>query len=182
MNLSRHALRLGPLQLAIAALLAGGTGLAHADALQDLAAKVEALQKEIADMKKQQTTASPANAVTGGATKGSFKLPGSDTSVTVGGYVKLDALYSSRSAGANSAADQLLDPTAIAVGPTAGANERHQITLHARQSRLFVRTATPTAWGDVNTHLEFDLFGSSGNESVSNSHLVIKIFKGEDSV
>ena len=170
MNLSRHALRLGPLQLAIAALLAGGTGLAHADALQDLAAKVEALQKEIADMKKQQTTASPANAVTGGATKGSFKLPGSDTSVTVGGYVKLDALYSSRSAGANSAADQLLDPTAIAVGPTAGANERHQITLHARQSRLFVRTATPTAWGDVNTHLEFDLFGSAGNESVSNSH------------
>jgi len=156
--------------LAIAALLAAGTGLAHADALQDLTAKVEALQREIADMKKQQTAASPANAVTGGATKGSFKLPGSDTSVTVGGYVKLDALYSSRSAGTNSAADQLLDPTAIAVGLTAGVNELHQITLHARQSRLFVRTATLTTWGDVNTPLEFDLFGTSGNESVSNSH------------
>ena len=81
-----------------------------------------------------------------------------------------DALYSSRSAGTNSAADQLLDPTAIAVGLTAGVNELHQITLHARQSRLFVRTATLTTWGDVNTPLEFDLFGTSGNESVSNSH------------
>lgn len=175
MSSSRQALRLRPLQLAIAALLAASTGLAHADALQDLTIKVEALQKEIDNLKKQQTVAAtanaaPANAVAGGATKGSFKLPGSDTSVTLGGYVKLDGIYNSRSAGANSGADQSFDPTSIAVGPTAGDNERRQLTLHARQSRFFVRTATPTTYGDVNTHVEFDLFGNSGNESVSNSH------------
>ena len=155
---------------AIAALLAGAAGMAHADALQDLKAEVDALRKEVAGLKNQPTGAAPANAVTAGATKGSFKLPGSDTSVTIGGYAKLDALYSSRSAGTNAAADQFFDPTAIPVGPDAGATERHQITLHARQSRLFLKTNSPSSWGDVNTHLEFDLFGASGNESVSNSN------------
>ena len=167
MSQSKQRPRLGPIPLAAAVLLGLSAVGAHADAIDDLKAQVNALQKEVADMKKQQ---SASGAVTGGATKGSFKLPGSDTSVTIGGYAKLDAIYSSRSAGVNSAADQLFDPTAIPVGPNAGADERKQVTLHARQSRLFLRTATPTDWGALNTHVEFDLFGASGNESVSNSH------------
>lgn len=167
MSQFKQGARLGPIPFALAALLGLAASGARADAIQDLKAQVEALQREVADMKKQQ---SAGGAVTAGATKGSFKLPGSDTSVTIGGYAKLDAIYSSRSAGVNSAADQSFDPTAIPVGPTAGANERHQVTLHARQSRLFLRTATPTEMGALTTHLEFDLFGTSGNESVSNSH------------
>ena len=109
-------------------------------------------------------------AVTGGATKGSFKLPGSETSVTIGGYVKLDAIYSDKSAGVGSTADQELEPGSIPVGANAGANERGQFKLHARQSRLFFKTSTPSAYGEVGTYLEFDLFGASGNESVTNSH------------
>lgn len=35
----------------------------------------------------------PVNVVTRGDKPGSFKLPGSDTSVQIGGYVKLDAIY-----------------------------------------------------------------------------------------
>jgi hypothetical protein len=167
MSQYKRGARLSPIPFAVAALLGLATGGAHADAIDDLKAKVDALQKEVADLKKQQ---SASGTVTAGATKGSFKLPGSDTSVSIGGYAKLDAIYSSRSAGVNSAADQLFDPTAIPVGPNAGTNERQQVTLHARQSRLFLRTATPTDWGALNTHLEFDLFGASGNESVSNSH------------
>lgn len=110
------------------------------------------------------------NAVTGGATKGSFKLPGSDTSVTLGGYVKLDAIFSDRSAGVGSTGDQELEPGAIPVGPNAGDNERNQVKFHARQSRLFAKTSTPTTYGELGTYLEFDLFGASGNESVSNSN------------
>jgi hypothetical protein len=138
--------------------------------LQDLTARIDALQKEVAELKKQQTVAAPANVVTGGATPGSFKLPGSGTSVTIGGYAKLDAIYTSKSAGVNSASDQNLDVTAIPVGPGAGANEKQQLTLHARQSRLFVSTNTPSAMGDINTRLEWDLFGTTGNEVASNSH------------
>jgi hypothetical protein len=72
---------------------------------QDLKAQIEALQKKVGELEMKQETAEkkqaavPDNVVTGGATKGSFKLPGSNTSVTLGGYVKLDAVFSNPSAG-----------------------------------------------------------------------------------
>ena len=49
-------------------------------------------------------------------------------------------------------------------------NKKDQATLHARQSRLFLKTSTPTAYGELSTLLEGDLFGADGNESVSNSN------------
>jgi hypothetical protein len=110
------------------------------------------------------------NTVTGGATKGSFKLPGSDTSVTLGGYVKFDAIFSNPSAGVASSGDQELEAGSIPVGADAKANERDQIKLHARQSRFFASTSTPTSWGDLTTYVEGDFFGAAGNESVSNSN------------
>lgn len=112
----------------------------------------------------------PAGPVTGGDTPGSFKLPGSDTSVRIGGFLKLDAVFSSRSAGVNNQGDQLLTPQTIPVGPGAGDNERKQLTLHARESRLNVGTSTPTKHGALVTFVEGDFFGSPGNESVSNSN------------
>ena len=163
-SLKRHALGLA-IALGLGTLATG----ANADALQDLKAQVDVLLKKVAELEQKQVAAAPANAVTGGASKGSFKLPGSDTSVTLGGYVKLDAIYSDKSGGVGTTADQEFEPGSIPVGPLAGDNERHQIKLHARQSRLNVKTSTPTVWGDMNTLLEFDLFGASGNESVSNS-------------
>ncbi len=118
----------------------------------------------------QTAAANTTGSVNGGATPGSFKLPGSETSVTLGGYVKLDAIYSDRSAGVGSAADQEYEAGAVPVGPNAGANERGQFKFHARQSRIFGKTSTPSAWGELGTYVEFDLFGAAGNESVSNSH------------
>jgi hypothetical protein len=114
--------------------------------------------------------AAAANAVTGGATKGSFKLPGSDTSVTLGGYVKLDAIFTNPSAGVGSTGDQELEAPNIPVGAAAKTGERNQVKFHARQSRLFGATSTPTRFGDVTTYVEGDFFGAPGNESVSNSN------------
>src|SRR5882762_1827742 len=174
---SGNALRAKATGSAIAIGLAGSATAVRADELQDLKAQVEALQKKVGELEmKQETTekkqavAVPDNVVTGGATKGSFKLPGSNTSVTLGGYVKLDAVFSRPSAGVDTKGDLFLDPTAIPVGPTAANNERNQVKFGARESRLFVKTNTPTAFGDVNTHVEFDFYGADGNESVSNSH------------
>jgi hypothetical protein len=145
---------------------------ARADAISDLKAQIDALQKKFDELAATQAAAAkappaPTNVVTGGATPGSFKLPGSDTSVTFGGYVKGDALYSSRSAGVNTVGDQALFPGLI---PLSGANEGKQLTLHARQSRFNIKTDTPTGMGGLSTFLEFDLFGTDGNESSSNSH------------
>ena len=163
--------------LALAMALAAGSGAlpARADPLDKLQAQIEALQRQIDELKARPAAPAapaPAQAVTGGATPGSFKLPGSDTSVTIGGYAKLDALYSSRSAGgAFPIGDQLLVPGAIPVGPGAGNGESKELTLHARQSRFFVRTATPSRFGPVTTLLEYDFIGSfAGDERNSNNH------------
>ena len=49
--------------------------------------------------------------------KGTFRLPGSDTSVTLGGYVKLDAILSDKSTGVDSVGDQMLEPEPHPGGP-----------------------------------------------------------------
>lgn len=161
--------------VAIAASLAGFMAPASADTASDLEAlkaQIEALQNSIAALERKQVetakAVAPANNLTAGTTPGSFKLPGSNTSVKFGGYVKADLLYSDTSAGAGSTLDQLLVPGSIPLSDDA--TEDGQITLHARQTRLNFATSTPTAWGDLKTFVEADFFGANGNEVVSNSN------------
>lgn len=143
---------------------------------EDVRQRIEALQEQVSALARQQQTFEQQhandgkNVVTSGATKGSFKLPNSDTSVTLGGYVKLDAVFSNPSAGVGSTADLFLQPGAIPVGPGAGDNEHNQVKFGARESRLFAKTSTPTALGELITYVEGDFYGADGNESVSNSH------------
>jgi len=124
--------------LAIAIGFGGASIGARADTPDDLEAQIEALTKQMQELeRKQQTTEqkqaeATSNVVTAGATKGSLRLPGSNTSVTVGGYLKLDAVYSNPSAGAGTSADLFLQPNAIPVGPGAGENEHNQIKFGAR--------------------------------------------------
>ena len=143
---------------------------------EDVRQRIEALQEQVSALARQQHAFEQQhandgkNVVTSGATKGSFRLPGSDTSVTLGGYVKLDAVFSNPSAGVGSTADLFLQPGAIPVGPGAGDNEHNQVKFGARESRLFAKTSTPTSLGELITYVEGDFYGADGNESVSNSH------------
>lgn len=100
----------------------------------------------------------------------SFKFPDTETTVGIGGYLKLDAVWSNPSAGVDSATDLFLSPGAIPVGPGAGANEHQQVKFGARETRLYVKTTTPTERVDLVTYVEGDLYGADGNESVSNSN------------
>lgn len=99
-----------------------------------------------------------------------YKAPGSDTTLTLRGYVKLDAIWSDRSAGVDSVGDQQLSPSLIPVGATAGEHKKDQVTFHARQSRLALGSSTPTSYGDLTTYIETDFFGADGNESSTNSN------------
>jgi len=169
MSFAKHA-------LFVAIGVVGASVGARAETLDELKARIEALQRKVVELERKQDRsektvgAGTANAVTAGATKGSFRLPGSNTSVTLGGYVKLDAVFSSASAGVDSPGDLSLSPSNIAVGPAAGEHERNQVKFGARETRLFAKTNTPTALGDLDTHVEVDFYGADGNESVSNSH------------
>src|SRR5437763_1920837 len=99
---------------------------AHADAAPDVQAQLDELTKKIEEIQKRQAApaaSAAASAVTGGAIPGSFKLPGSNTSVKLGGYVKLDAIFSDPSAGVGSTGDLEYEAGFVPVGPNAGANE-----------------------------------------------------------
>src|SRR3954463_7467989 len=109
-----NAFRTTVLASAIGVVLGGAALSARADTLEDLTAQIEALHRKVVELEqKQDKTEQKAavaldNVVTGGATKGSFRLPGSNTSVTLGGYVKLDAVFSNPSAGVDNKGDLFL--------------------------------------------------------------------------
>lgn len=101
-------------------------------------------------------------AVTLGDVKGTLKIPGTDTSVGIGGFVKLDVLESSVSAGSNKLGDVSLFIPQI---PTTHGGEDSQLAFTARESRLWFKSFTPSQWGDINTYLEMDFSASADSIS-----------------
>ncbi len=117
-----------------------------------------------------QTTSVPNNSdkitqpvVTAGDVKGTFKIPGTDTSIGVGGYVKLDTLFSSTNMDKDNDkyGDQRLEPSEIPVKSLGKGNE-DQLSFHAKESRIWLKSFTPSRWGDMNTYVEIDFFGDPG--------------------
>ncbi len=96
--------------------------------------------------------------VTAGDTKGTFKVPGTETSIAIGGFVKLDALFSDTSTGKDSFGNQRVELAEIPV-TALQPGENDQITLHAKESRFWFKSFTPSSWGDINTYMEIDFFG-----------------------
>jgi hypothetical protein len=160
---SKHGVRSA---FALAVSLAGACSVAHADALLDLQEQTETLQRKVAELEQSQNKIAPDSARAGGS------IPGSNTSIKFGGYVKLDALYSNITQGVDAVANQQTVVSAIPVGPdgSPSANKKGQLTFHARQTRLNLATSTPTEYGDLTTFVEGDFFGTGGNESVTNSN------------
>lgn len=110
-------------------------------------------------------TAGPAKketqpAITVGDVKGTFKIPGTDTSLGFGGFAKLDVLYNSVSAGSNKLGNQYLVASQIPVGPQR-TGENSQIIFNPKESRFWLKSFTPSAWGDINTFVELDFYGST---------------------
>lgn len=131
------------------------------DTIQTQEQRIEAQEQQI---EQQQATPAPAQAVTGGDKPGSFKLPGTNTSVKIGGYVKGDAIYD-----VNSDLGDTFAVSAIpADGSTAAEREGH-FRAHARQTRVNLQSWTPTEFGEIHTYIEGDFFGTGGNEVFSNS-------------
>ncbi|MCZ6863533.1 MAG: DcaP family trimeric outer membrane transporter [Alphaproteobacteria bacterium] len=150
---------------AAVALLAASVP-ASADQIDELRSQIQSLQDKMSQLEKSQVSkrrVAPAAAVESGAKPRSWKLPGTNTSMQIGGYAKLDLIYDINA----SSGDLLL------AGPAEGsaaARAQGNFRLHARQSRFWIRTWTPTDWGELETHLQGDFFGTGGNQLVSNSN------------
>jgi hypothetical protein len=116
------------------------------------------------------------------------------TKFTYGGFVQLDAIYSDYSDGKPTFAplDDLLVSSTIPVEPASGKSDDYQSTnIHAKTSRFYFTTNTPTDYGTLSSRVELDfvLSGSDAalDERISNSwnsrlrHAFVKWDYGEDS-
>src|SRR5215471_19318181 len=183
---------IGGLTAAVALLT--GLPAASADELADLRANQELLQRRIDQLAQQAqlppsrvspgiapamgTEPVPGQALIGGSFPRSFLIPGTDTSIRVGGFVDITGLYflngsasgnpgrPTSNAGQNGNLDQLpingpivvpgLPPQAQSVATSRG---NGVFMFSPQQSRINIETRTPTAWGESRTFFEFDFSG-----------------------
>ena len=91
-----------------------------------------------------------------------------ETEIKVGGYVKMDGLISDYSnAPTRGVGEDFFIPSTIA---TSGESGDPRLNLHAKETRFWLKSFTPTERGDITTHFEIDfLLGQQGNERVGNS-------------
>ncbi|MGA8760330.1 MAG: DcaP family trimeric outer membrane transporter [Stellaceae bacterium] len=197
-NLGRLA-TIGGLAMTTGLLI--GLGPAHADELADLRANQQLLQQRIDQLAQMQAQAPPPPGVQGGgATQGlgykaapgipvgggsfprSFLIPGTDTSIRVGGFVDFTTLYFingggnvngsnyGSNAGQNGTLPSLPLTGGFVPGAPGGGFVASQLNAHpsrnngiwefsVQQSRLDVETRTPTSWGEARTFFAFDWAG-----------------------
>ncbi len=97
------------------------------------------------------------------ATAADFTL--GETRVSVGGYVKLDALYSRFSDGSvssNSAGRDFFIPGLTPVSDGSGKSHAY-LDLHAKETRLFVTSARQIGESVMTAHVEVDFLANPGN-------------------
>jgi hypothetical protein len=165
---------LGGTTVALALML--GQPAAKADDVTDLQANPELAKRvdQLAQVGLQKPQLPPGTAVGAGSFPRSFLIPGTDTSLLIGGYVKLDATdYLSGSGVNGNAATSLqgapvisglpldLHGTGLYAAPFFNPHSRGNgaIQFTAKESRLRVETRTPTAWGEAGTVFEMDFYG-----------------------
>ncbi len=174
-----------------------GVPVANADELADLRANQELLQRRIdqlAQLPRSKigpagtggaaygTQAAPGLALVGGSFPRSFLIPGTDTSIRVGGFADLTADYWFQGGQVNGTQTTTIGnngraltaplavhgqtipgfPTVGNVLPVDVQSSRGNgvFSMSPRETRLNVETRTPTAWGELRTFIEFDFAGS----------------------
>lgn len=164
----------------ILALTAAGVlslpGLACAGEVEDLKAMLLKMQARIEQLESRPVAAAPvaaaapapalnpADVVTRGSMPGSFKVPGTETSIKFGGYVQLDAIYDLKGN-----QGRAVSAGELPLNGSAGAKRNGTTTFSARSSRLYMQTASPSELGEIKTKIEFDFFTDEGSETYTNS-------------
>jgi hypothetical protein len=187
--------------LTAAIALLTGLPSANADELADLRANQELLQRRIDQLAQAQPPATggtpgagtpagipgmqaaPGTPSLGGSFPRSFLIPGTDTSIRLGGFVDLTGLYFLQGANSgnpgtpSSNSGQNGNMNSIPVGQVSipGIGPVAQSANHSRgngvfewspqQSRIDIETRTPTAWGEARTFFAWDFSGCAANQS-----------------
>ena len=185
MNVS---LKTGLLATAAALALAAVNAPAHAeDELSRLRGEIEAMQRRLsqaeADRSDKRRIAA-AGAVEAGDKPRSWKLPGTNTSINIGGFVKVSVLWdfgmSGQTTGTTTTegigAGVYPVPTFDAAGGLQADNVFNggNFQFTARRSRFWIQTSTPTDWGELRTYIEADFAGSGAGAGSSTNLLRLR--------
>ena len=157
------------LLVSVAAAALSAAAPAQAGGIDGLKAEIEALTQKVQELETERSRPPPvpANVVTGGDFEGSYKLPGSNTSLKFGGYVKLDAIYDFDQKGGDQQGGVTVDSATTPVDQDTG-----HFQMSVRQTRFTFDSRTASEdMGTVRAYLEVDFNDSdSATETVSNSH------------
>ncbi len=178
---------LGGVTAAVALL--SGVPTAKADELADLRANQQLLQERLDQLAQARVPGNmfgvggPPGPTTvhmmGGSFPRSFLIPGTDTSIRVGGEIRENMLYwfdggnpnpqpQGTNAGATGQAVTIPLNIHVPVAPAFGTqayNRARSTSIFQQspqQSKVNFETRTPTAWGEARTFLEFDFAGATG--------------------
>ena len=171
--------------IAAAAAATLGTAPVHAqtdNSVQELRKEIEALRKEVESLKRGQAAAPAAahadgpswgdrieqvelkqkDAVTAGDIGGSFRLPGSETSIHLYGYAEAHAIRDFKAwSGPDNFTNLMAQPQS-----TTGVSGRTKLT--AETSRFGIETSTPTSHGPFNMKIETDFYAYDGQYGARN--------------
>lgn len=165
MSRTLNAVSLAVLSMGLAPLAQAADPQAEIDALKQRLGALEAQvkQNQAAAAARPADPAPPAKSVDAGG-----------TTITWGGYIKADVLYSRFSEGevAQGIGRDTYIPNAIPVSDGSG-EHREMLDFHAKETRLFVKTETPLGNGEkIGTHVEADFIVAqgSGTERATNAY------------
>lgn len=161
-NTLAGAIALAAMVNGLPAMAAAETGQLTAEQLQQRIAELQAQVDQLAASQQAQTVENPEPSKTNNF---------GNTNIQIGGYVKLDSIFSDYSDGSAATAglgEDFLVPSTIPVGGDSG--DIHY-NAHAKSTRLFFKSSTEAGAGSVDTHIEIDaMAGNQGDERISNSY------------
>jgi hypothetical protein len=179
-------------------VLLAGSSAARADELADLRANQELLQKRIDQLSQAPPAGAPGpyvpgfgaetrplNApVTTGSFPRSFLIPGTDTSLRIGGYANGEVIWWLHGAavggqlnGQGGNVNQTFfdgqggtgNLASIPLNNTISHARSQTFTISGRNSRLLFDARTPTAWGEAKAYVEVDFSFNNTNTVYSNN-------------
>lgn len=178
-NKFNAGLALGSLTAAVA--LFAGASAASAQTAPATDTSVSAAQGQLA----QAAPGTDASAVAGqaapggGSFPGSFLVPGTNTSLKIGGFAKVAIIDDLSSAGGD--ASDVIAPASIPLRGSATSSLHGNFRFNPRQSNFSFDVRTPTSYGELDTFILTDFFGqntanafgSTSGSNTQNARLVL---------
>lgn len=158
---------------------------AQADELSDLKAQMNKLMQKIESLEARQNTTAEKQAATDAklaaapaptsSRPGTFQIPGTETTVKLGGFVQLEASKELDGTFGGQTYSAFV-PFSVGTGgipyddTVQARREDGQMQWEARNTRLNLDINSPTSYGNLRIFLETDLFGTGGTKFQSNSN------------